>query len=76
VNVHVPGLTAASNVRIEFFTTAFRKIRDISFAQVPVGTDVRVALTDNWGNELADGIYYVVVTSSQGRSVAKLLLLK
>ena len=37
---------------------------------------VKVKLTDTWGDPLASGLYYVVVTTIQGRSGAKLMLLR
>jgi len=62
-------------VRVEIFTVAFRKVQDKTFTNIPSGTAVTISLTDRWGNRLANGFYYVVVTTSRGRSTGKLLVL-
>jgi hypothetical protein len=70
------SLTSASDVKAQIFTIAFRKIQEQLFPQVPVGTDVTLNLTDKWGAPLANGLYYVVVTTNEGRSIVKLLISK
>jgi hypothetical protein len=84
VSVNVPGLTVTSNITVQIFTTAFRKVQEIPFSNVLVGTDINFSLTDKWGTHLASGLYYVVVTTtpagatgqSPKRSVCKLLILR
>ncbi len=76
INVHVPGLTTVSNITVQIFTTAFRKVLEQPFTNQPVGVDVNINLSDNWGAPMASGIYYVVVTTPNGRIVGKLLLLR
>lgn len=46
------------------------------FSQEPVGVDLKVDLTDNWGTAIANGLYFVVVDTPQGRSIGKLLVLR
>ena len=75
VNIQLPGLTTNSNVNVRIFTTAFRKVQEISFTNVPAGI-VSFALTDRWGTPLASGLYYVVITTGQGRWINKLLILR
>jgi hypothetical protein len=71
------SLRSPSDVRVELFTLAFRKVQDRTFNQVPVGTDLILDLRDQWGTPLANGLYYVVVTTPLGqRSVIKLVLLR
>ncbi len=75
VNIHV-ATTVASNITVQIFTTAFRKVQETSFNQQPVGMDVQVKLTDKWGSPLASGLYYVVVRVNETRRlVGKLLLI-
>jgi len=63
-------------VKVELFTTAFRKVLQSDFDNIPTGTKVSIDLNDNWGRPLASGIYYVVVTTGQSRSIGKLLILR
>ena len=59
------------------FTTAFRRVNEITLPNVPAGTtDVALPLTDQKGTPLANGIYYVVVHTSQGRFITKLMVLR
>jgi hypothetical protein len=76
VNVLPPAHSGMQDVRVEIFTLAFRRVLDESFASVPPGVAVTVELKDNWGQPLADGLYYVVVTLDGKRSITKLLILR
>ena len=62
-----------TDVKVQIFTTAFRKVAEKSFPPQSSGY-VDLDLTDNWGTKLASGLYYVVVTSPNGKKVGKLLL--
>jgi hypothetical protein len=86
VEVECPG-TGTGNVTVEIFTTAFRRVQSKPYPNVPLGTNTgnpKVAMTDDWGNPLASGLYYVVVTINQTqgaggkvtRLVGKLLLIR
>jgi hypothetical protein len=74
VNVLPPAYGGISNLRIEIFTAAFRKVQDETFTNIPSGTAVTIALIDRWGTTLGNGIYYLVVTTSKGRTIGKLLI--
>jgi hypothetical protein len=69
-------VTAASSVKIQVFTLAFRKVREINIPQALAGADLGLSLNDDGGNVLANGLYYVVVTTKQGRKIGKLLILR
>jgi hypothetical protein len=71
-----PNLSRESNVSIEVFTIAFRKVASVSYSNVQPGESVPVPLVDKAGTPLASGLYYVVVQTNQGRSIVKLLLLR
>ncbi len=76
MTVHITLTQKESLVRVEIFTLAFRKVNEIDLTQVPAGTtSVSIPLTDKGGIPLANGLYYVVVQTPQGRFVAKLLVL-
>jgi hypothetical protein len=71
-----PGLTSASNVSIEIFTVAFRKVAVLNDANVQPGASLPVPLVDKGGTPLASGLYYLVVQTNQGRTIVKLLILR
>lgn len=67
----------ASKVTIEVFTLAFRKVNEINLSNIPAGTlDVTLPLTDRGGIPLANGLYYVVIQTPQGRFITKLLIIR
>jgi hypothetical protein len=76
VEILPSGYTGISNIRIEIFTISFRKVRDETFPSIPSGTAVTLTLTARGGAPLANGLYYVVVTTKSGRTIGKLLVLK
>ena len=74
MNVDVP-LSAPAPVRVEIYTIAFRKVLDETFPNVQPGSPIPLELKDRRGTALADGIYYVVVTTDGHRYVVKLLVI-
>ena len=70
-----PNLTTESNVSIEIFTIAFRRVASINYSNVQPGESLPIPLVDKAGTPLASGLYYIVVQTDRGRSVVKLLLL-
>ncbi len=70
------NLISISDVRLQIFTTVSRKIRDITIPQVAAGMDATLDLVDKAGDPLANGLYFVAITTSQGKLVQKLLILK
>jgi hypothetical protein len=70
-------LSSSEQVQILVFTTAFRRVNEITLSNVPAGTtDVALPLTGQQGTPLANGLYYVVVRTSQGRFITKLMVLR
>ncbi|HET9869786.1 MAG TPA: hypothetical protein VFR02_04750 [bacterium] len=66
---------ASAWVRVEVFTTAFRKVDEVDLSNLPAGPQrVTLPLTDRHGAALANGLYYVLVLNSQGRAIGKLLV--
>lgn len=65
-----------TNVRVQIFTVAFRKVLEENLLNPPLGVPIAVNLTDKSGVPLASGLYYVVVTTNQGRYVGKLIVLR
>ena len=76
VTIQLP-VASAANVRVQVFTVAFRKVKEQTFANLPMGTStISIPLTDNEGNQLANGVYYVVIQTNQSKWVEKLLVLR
>ena len=76
MNVLPPAHLGVSTVEVEVFTTAFRKVKEDIFPNVPSGVAVTVKLSNKWGTPLANGLYYLVVIVDGQRSIAKLLILR
>jgi len=69
-------LSGSANITVQVFTLAFRKVLSQNYPQVAPGTVLSFPLKDSWGNNLADGLYYVAITTPQNRWMVKLLVLK
>jgi len=71
----VLNLDAQSDVRVQIYTLAFRKVEDKTVPHVPAGlSNLPIPLVDRWGKTLANGLYYLVVTANGKRWVLKLLI--
>lgn len=71
----LPVSKATAEVKVQLFTTAFRKVQEKDFASIPNGR-MTLYMEDTWGNPLASGLYYVVVVEEGRRFMTKLLLLR
>jgi hypothetical protein len=74
VNILPPAYTGPSDVTVKIFTVAFRKVVQRTYYNIPSGTAVPLELVDGWGRPLASGLYYVVVTTSGGQSIGKMII--
>jgi hypothetical protein len=64
-------------VVLKIFSTAFRKVKEADLGSLPAGVvDISLELTDDHGNPLADGLYYVVALVGKDKAVGKMLILK
>jgi hypothetical protein len=70
------NLTTASDVKLQIYTVSLRKVQDLTIPQVPVGVDVTLNLVDKAGAPLANGLYFVAVTTNQGKFILKLLIFR
>jgi hypothetical protein len=61
-------------VKVRVFTVAFRKIWEGEFFSVTPGAPIPLTPDDRTGTPLANGLYYVVADTSQGRFTAKWLI--
>lgn len=69
-------ITQPSEVKIQVFTTAFRKVQEKNYPSQPVGVPIQLELLDQSGAPLANGLYYVVIQTPVGKTVEKLLILR
>ncbi len=75
VNVLPPYYVGVSNVRVEVYTLAFRKIVEKTYDSLPAGIAIPLELVGRTGNSLANGVYYVEVTVDGMHATGKLLVL-
>jgi hypothetical protein len=68
--------SGVTSVDIKVFTLAFRKVQEIQPGQYVPGTTVPLPMTDSGGAPLANGLYYLVVTTNQGTTTVKWLILR
>lgn len=76
VAIRLPDFAGKATIDLKVFTTAFRKVNALSVLNQSGGADVPLPLSDQTGRPLANGLYYVVVTTPNGRSIEKLLVLR
>jgi hypothetical protein len=74
--VQLPDYAGSMDVNMEVFTTAFRKVREESFSQVPGSSDIPLSLLDKSGVRLANGLYYVKIHGRLDRWTCKWLVLR
>ncbi|HTA76301.1 MAG TPA: T9SS type A sorting domain-containing protein [bacterium] len=75
VHLSLP-LRTPGNVKIQVYTIGSRKVRECDFQNYPVGQDVLLTLTDDGGTTLANGLYYVRVTTPGTSRIIKLLVIR
>jgi hypothetical protein len=76
VNIFPAFYLGQSDIRVEIFTIAFRKVKDETFRSVPASTAVAVSLTDAFGRPMSNGLYYVIVTARSGKATGIMLILR
>jgi hypothetical protein len=65
------------NLHVKLYTIAFREVNEQVFNHVSAGvTGLTIDLHDKRGNQLADGLYYIVVSGNIARGMTKLLILR
>jgi len=64
----------SSDVTVYLYTSAFKLVATKRFPMVPAGRTVSLELVDDWGQDLADGVYYVAVVTKRNRKTATLVL--
>lgn len=74
VNLQVP-LATTSNVRVQVFSIAFRKVLDYTYMQVQPGTNLSIPMADAWDKKLGNGLYYVSVEIGGKRWILKMIVL-
>jgi len=67
-------LNSTSDVKIQIYTLDFRKIQERVFSQAYAGADIELEIKDKWGATLANGLYFLSITTNQGRVIKKLLI--
>jgi hypothetical protein len=60
------GLWNAVKVKVKVFTVSFRKVFERDYGQIAPGQLITLPTTDNSGSNLANGLYYVEIYTTQG----------
>ena len=76
VSIRLPNYPGIAKVTVKVFTTAFRMVNEIPYSNQEGGTDIPLPLNNHWGSPLANGLYYVVVYTPEGRAIEKLLIIR
>jgi hypothetical protein len=76
VQVFAPGQTGNFDMRIQVYTVGSRKVQDLTVSNVKAGSPVTLDLLDKSGVRLSNGLYYLLVTTPQGHTTLKLLVLR
>jgi hypothetical protein len=63
-------------LQIKVFTVAHRRVKNVTLQSLPAGMNtIPLNMTDDWGKPLADGLYYVLITTPDQKFIKKLLVL-
>jgi hypothetical protein len=77
VRIHLGFDVSAGSIEITMFTTAFRMVKHVKVLQVfTSSSDFQMDLMDDWGSQLSNGVYYIVVTTPMVKVSTKLLILR
>jgi hypothetical protein len=69
-------VVAGTDLRLEWFTLAFRKVGGLEVHLSSAGGSVLLDLVDKQGRPLANGIYYLVASGGDRHWVVKLMVLR
>ncbi len=76
VKIRLPAYAGSTNVRVQIFTVALRRVQDRIYPNAAGNTDLSLNLVDVSEVSLANGLYYLAITTPVGRSIQKLLILR
>ena len=76
IQLHLSPCDQGQSCELKIFTVAFRKVLDKVVSPTPVGMDLTLELKDDGGTPLANGLYYLVLTDGERRTVGRLLVLR
>ncbi|HET9869442.1 MAG TPA: T9SS type A sorting domain-containing protein [bacterium] len=76
VNIRLPDFPGTADISVQVFTTAFRLVENFTAKNETAQSRVALPLTDEEGIPLANGLYYVRVTTPNGTDVFKWLILR
>jgi hypothetical protein len=76
VSIRLPNYPGTATVTVKVFTTAFRMVNELTLQSQEGGMDIALPLTNRSGAPLANGLYYVVVYTPDGRAIEKLLIIR
>jgi len=66
----------SSDITVSIYTSAFKLVAVKGFPAIPAGQALGVDLVDDWGEPLADGLYYLAVATKKDRKTVTMILLR
>jgi hypothetical protein len=75
VHLLITGLRSPTNVTLDVFTVAGRRVLEVKIPNVQPGQVLTLPLKDLKGKSLANGLYFVTVSFDGTRQTIKLLIL-
>jgi hypothetical protein len=66
--------SGARDVTVSIYTSGYKLVATKRFPMVPTGQLVYVDLVDDWGQALANDVYYLAVTVGRDRKTTTLVL--
>jgi hypothetical protein len=78
VTLQMPDFEGQQDTLVQIFTTSFRKVKELSFSQILGSTQVTISLLDRSNIYLANGLYYVRISTpaTGGQWIVRLLVLR
>jgi hypothetical protein len=72
----MPPFQGISDVKVQLYSVAYRNVLEQIFHNVASGQDVSIDLISSANHPFSGGLYYVVVTTNNGRTIGKLIVLR
>lgn len=76
MQIRLSPCSITPHVSVKLFTVSFRKVMDLDVNPIPSAGNFSLPLLDNWNKPLTNGLYYLVITTPQGRTITKMLVIR
>lgn len=76
ININPTNPSFIENLQVSVYSLAFRKVAEWNYPSWTLGNGIPIYSQDQGGNPLANGLYYVVVTTPADKIVLKWLIFR